>query len=33
MNVQEIAQPAETPDGFDWDTIKNIISGLALGRP
>jgi len=33
MNVQEIGQPAASPDGFDWDTIKNIISGLASGRP
>ncbi len=33
MNVQENARTAETPDGFDWDTIKTIISGLGFGRP
>ncbi|MDT7799349.1 MAG: hypothetical protein QOI78_2782 [Actinomycetota bacterium] len=33
MNVQEIAQTAQAPGGFDWDTIKNIIGGLASGCP
>jgi hypothetical protein len=33
MNVQEDAFPAAAPDGFDWDTIKSIIGGLACGHP